>query len=108
MCEAAIDRFGAIDILVANAGVVAEGVPAPERTPPDAFAMGVDVNISGTFNTVTAAARRMLAAGGGSIIITASVAGVSGHRGSRPPTAPPRRPRSRWPSTSGGRGPTAA
>ena len=34
--------------------------------------MGVDVNISGTFNTVTAAARRMLAAGGGSIIITAS------------------------------------
>ncbi len=84
MCEAAIDRFGAIDILVANAGVVAEGVPAPERTPPDAFAMGVNVNISGTFNTVTAAARRMLAAGGGSIIITASVAGVSGHRGLPP------------------------
>lgn len=46
--------------------------------------MGVDVNISGTFNTVTAAARRMLAAGGGSIIITASVGGVSGHRGLPP------------------------
>jgi NAD(P)-dependent dehydrogenase (short-subunit alcohol dehydrogenase family) len=84
MCDSAIDRFGALDILVANAGVVAEGVPAPERTPPDAFAMGVDVNITGTFNTVTAAARRMLAAGGGSIIITASVAGISGHRGLPP------------------------
>ena len=84
MCDSAIDRFGGLDILVANAGVVAEGVPAPERTPPAAFAMGVDVNISGTFNTVTAAARRMLAAGGGSIIITASVAGISGHRGLPP------------------------
>jgi NAD(P)-dependent dehydrogenase (short-subunit alcohol dehydrogenase family) len=77
MCDSAIDRFGALDILVANAGVVAEGVPAPERTPPDAFAMGIDVNVSGTFNTVTAAARRMLAAGSGSIIINASVAGIS-------------------------------
>jgi len=84
MCEAAMARFGSIDIFVANAGVVAEGMPAPEKTPPEAFAMGIDVNVNGTFNSVTAAGRRMLAAGRGSIIIIASIAGVSGHRGYPP------------------------
>lgn len=80
MCQAAVDEFGGIDVFVANAGVVAEGVPAPEKMPPEAFAMGIDVNINGTYNCAAAAARRMLPAGGGSIIIIASIAGMSGHR----------------------------
>jgi len=81
MCETAIGEFGAIDIFVANAGVVAEGVPAIEKTPPGLFAAGIDANLTGTFNCLTAAARRMLPAGKGSIIIVASIAGMSGHRG---------------------------
>jgi NAD(P)-dependent dehydrogenase (short-subunit alcohol dehydrogenase family) len=81
MCETAIGEFGAIDIFIANAGVVAEGVPAIEKTPPGLFAAGIDANVTGTFNCLTAAARRMLPAGKGSIIIVASIAGMSGHRG---------------------------
>ena len=84
MCEAAMGEFGAIDIFIANAGVVAEGVPAVEKTPPALFAAGIDVNVTGTFNCLTAAARRMLPAGKGSIIINASIAGISGHRGFSP------------------------
>ena len=84
MCEAAMAEFGAIDVFVANAGVVAEGVPAIEKTPPPAYAAGIEMNINGTFNSVTAAARRMLPAGSGSIIIIASVLGKSGHRGLPP------------------------
>lgn len=80
LCQAAVDEFGGIDVFVANAGVVAEGVPAPEKMPPEAFAMGIDVNVNGTYNCAAAAARRMLPAGGGSIIIIASIAGMSGHR----------------------------
>lgn len=81
MFDAAAREFGAIDIFVANAGVVTEGVPAIEKTPPAMFAAGMDANVTGTFNTMTAAARRMLPAGGGSIIVIASIAGMSGHRG---------------------------
>ena len=81
MCDAAMEEFGEIDVFVANAGVVAEGVPAIEKTPPELFAAGIDANVTGTFNCLTAAARRMLPAGKGSIIVIASIAGMSGHRG---------------------------
>jgi hypothetical protein len=60
---------------------VSEGVPAIEKTPPALFAAGIDANVTGTFNCLTAAARRMLPAGKGSIIVVASIAGMSGHRG---------------------------
>ncbi len=81
MCDAAMVEFGAIDVFVANAGVVTEGVPAIEKTPPALFAAGMDANVTGTFNCLTAAARRMLPVGKGSIIVIASIAGMSGHRG---------------------------
>jgi NAD(P)-dependent dehydrogenase (short-subunit alcohol dehydrogenase family) len=81
MCEVTTEEFGGIDVFVANAGVVAEGLPAIEKTPPELFAAGIDANVNGTFNCLTSAGRRMLAAGGGSIIVIASIAGMSGHRG---------------------------
>ncbi len=81
MCDAAMEEFGAIDVFVANAGVVTEGAPAIEKTPPGLFAAGMDANVTGTFNCLTAAARRMLPVGQGSIIVIASIAGMSGHRG---------------------------
>ncbi len=84
MCDTAVNEFGAIDVFVANAGVIAEGAPQPEKMPPEAFAAGINTNVAGTYNCASAAGRRMLAAGSGSIIIIASVAGVSGHRNFSP------------------------
>ncbi len=75
---AAVERFGGLDIVVANAGVVAEGGAMPERMPPETFTESIQVNIAGTFFTCQAAARHMLAAGGGSIVTLGSVAGVAG------------------------------
>lgn len=84
LCEAAAAEFGSIDVFVANAGVVVEGLPAIEKTPPELFAAGIDANLNGTFNCLTSAGRRMLAAGSGSIIVISSITGMSGHRGYPP------------------------
>ena len=80
MCEATVSEFGGIDVFVANAGVVAEGLPAIEKTPPELFAAGIAANLNGTFNCLASAGRRMLAAGRGSIIVISSITGMSGHR----------------------------
>lgn len=72
----AVDTFGSVDVVVANAGVVAEGGAVPEQVKPELFARTVEVNLAGTFHTCQAAGRRMLAGGSGSIITVASVAGL--------------------------------
>ncbi len=75
----AVERFGGLDIVVANAGSVPEGGAMPEKMTADMFRASIDINLTGTFLTATGAARHMLAHGGGSIILLASVAGVGGH-----------------------------
>lgn len=75
----AVERFGRLDVVVANAGAVPEGGAQPERMPSAMFAESVTVNLVGTFNTASAAGRHMLAAGSGSIIAIASIAGQGGH-----------------------------
>lgn len=76
LMETATDAFGSLDVVVANAGVVAEGAAMPEQMTAELFRRTMDVNVTGTFNTCRAAGRRMLAAGGGSIITVASIAGL--------------------------------
>lgn len=76
---AAVERFGGLDIMIANAGAVPEGLAVPEKMPADLFRQSIDINLTGTFISAAAAARHMLAGGGGSIIMISSVAGVSGH-----------------------------
>lgn len=77
--EAAVTRFGGLDIAVANAGSVPEGGAMPEKMTAEMFRGSIDVNLTGTFLTATAAARHMLANGGGSIVMIASVGGAGGH-----------------------------
>jgi NAD(P)-dependent dehydrogenase (short-subunit alcohol dehydrogenase family) len=84
--SAAIDRgvaeFGRLDIVVANAGMsagpgfaqTADG--AIDRVADDAWRRVVDVNLTGTFATMQAAARVMKAQGSGRIIAVASIAGL--------------------------------
>ncbi|MBV9626198.1 MAG: glucose 1-dehydrogenase, partial [Acidobacteria bacterium] len=85
LMEAAMSRFGRIDVLVNNAGVVAEAGMMPERVPDDVFASTVQVNLMGLWYCCRHAAHCMLADGkGGSIINNASVAGLVG-MGNFPP-----------------------
>ena len=71
-----VDRFGRLDIVVANAGVGAYG-PFLELDPEHLEEI-VDVNVKGTLYTVRAALPHLLASGAADVITLASVAGLRG------------------------------
>lgn len=77
---AGFDRFGRIDVVVANAGVYS---PTPVRwTTSEQWAEAIDINLTGVFNTVRVAVRRMVDQNeGGAIAITSSIAGLKGMYG---------------------------
>jgi NADP-dependent 3-hydroxy acid dehydrogenase YdfG len=72
--EQVVERFGRLDISVANAGVGAYG-PFLELDPDDLEAM-IDVNLKGTLYTAAAALPHLIASGAGDFVSLASVAGV--------------------------------
>jgi NADP-dependent 3-hydroxy acid dehydrogenase YdfG len=71
-----VDRFGRLDIVVANAGVGAYG-PFLELDPEHLEEI-VDVNVKGMLYTVRAALPHLLASGAADVITLASVAGLRG------------------------------
>lgn len=77
---AGFDRFGRIDVVVANAGIYS---PTPVRwTTAEQWAETIDINLTGVFNTVRVAVRRMIDQNeGGAIAITSSIAGLKGMYG---------------------------
>lgn len=79
LMEATVDQLGGLDVVVANAGVVAEGAMVTEKIPTAVFEQTVAVNLTGTFNTCRAAAQHMLRKGSGSIVTLSSVAGQGAH-----------------------------
>ena len=72
----AVERFGGIDILVANAGVGAYG-PFLEL-PPDQLEEMIDVNVKGTLYAVRAALPHLLESEAADIVTLASEAGRRG------------------------------
>jgi NADP-dependent 3-hydroxy acid dehydrogenase YdfG len=72
--DAVVDRFGRLDIVVANAGVGAYG-PFLELDPEQLEAM-IDVNLKGTLYTAAATLPHLVATGGGDFVSLASVAGL--------------------------------
>jgi NADP-dependent 3-hydroxy acid dehydrogenase YdfG len=72
----AVDRYGRLDALVANAGIGAYG-GIMDLTDEQLQVM-METNIAGTVWPIRAAVPRLLAAGGGDIVIVASVAGLRG------------------------------
>jgi NADP-dependent 3-hydroxy acid dehydrogenase YdfG len=72
--DAVVERFGRLDIVVANAGVGAYGRVLD--LDPDRVEAMIDVNLKGTLYTAAAALPHVVAAGGGDFVALASVAGL--------------------------------
>ena len=76
----AVERFGGIDVFVANAGVEGDVRPIVEY-PTDTFDRVIAVNVRGVWLGLKSAIPEIAKRGGGSIIITSSVAGIHGYAG---------------------------
>jgi NAD(P)-dependent dehydrogenase (short-subunit alcohol dehydrogenase family) len=76
--DAAVERFGAPDLVFNNAGVQGDILPLTDY-PREDFVKVLEINVTGVFHVMREAAVRLRAAGrGGSIVNSASMAGVEG------------------------------
>lgn len=80
VAKAGLERFGRIDVVLANAGTYA---PMPVQfVAPDSWNETIDVNLTGVFHTVKAGIRSMIERNeGGAVVITSSTAGLKGFYG---------------------------
>ena len=65
------DRFGGLDIIVNNAGVI-QPISTIACSDPDAWGHAIDINLKGVYNCIRAVLPGMLAQGGGSILNVSS------------------------------------
>jgi 3-oxoacyl-[acyl-carrier protein] reductase len=80
LAKAAVDRFGGIDILCANAGIF-PAAKLGEMTAAD-FDQVIATNLKGTFLAVSACMPAMKAKGRGRVVVTSSITGpVTGYPG---------------------------
>ena len=82
----AIEAFGALDIVYANAGISGGVVPLFEQSV-EHWSEILRVNLIGPFLAIKHAAPKMIARGRGSIVLTASVAGLRANAGGNPYSA---------------------
>ena len=73
--DAAIQKFGKVDILINNAGISWGAMP--EDMPLEKWQKVIDVNLTGCFLMAQAAGREMLKHNRGSIINIASISGIT-------------------------------
>jgi NAD(P)-dependent dehydrogenase (short-subunit alcohol dehydrogenase family) len=73
----AVERFGALDVVVANAGIVAR-VATLNAMPPETFERVLDVNLMGTYRTVAAALPEIVRRQGHVVVISSIYAFTNG------------------------------
>ena len=73
--ETTVSKFGAVDVLINNAGVSWGAMP--EDMPLEKWQQVLDVNLTGCFLFAQAAGREMLKKQSGSIINIASISGMT-------------------------------
>ncbi|TYB88598.1 SDR family oxidoreductase [Oceaniovalibus sp. ACAM 378] len=69
--DACVRNFGALDVLINNAGVI-DPISHLATADPEAWGQAIDVNLKGVFNGMRAALPVMQAAGGGTILTVSS------------------------------------
>lgn len=76
--DAGVERFGRLDIVVANAGIAASPKASWELTP-DEFREMMDINATGVWQTTKVAVPHIISGDrGGSIVLISSMAGLRG------------------------------
>ena len=78
--EQAVQRFGAIDVLVNNAGIAAPSGKITDEIAEDEWQLMIDVDLSGAWRMTKAVGKLMTARRSGSIVNVASTAGLVGYR----------------------------
>lgn len=71
-----VERFGALDVLINNAGVI-EPIAHLAESDPEAWGKGIDINLKGLFHGMRAAVPVMREAGGGTVLTISSGAAHS-------------------------------
>ena len=76
LIDAAVERFGGIDILAPNAGILGIGGVLDDSL--EAWRRTIDVNLHAVYYLIKLAAPVMVNAGGGSIVVNGSIAAYKG------------------------------
>lgn len=76
----AVDRFGAVDVLVNNAGIAAPSGKIVHEITEDEWMLMVDVDLNGAWRMIRAVGRMLTEQRSGSIVNVASTAGIVGYR----------------------------
>ncbi len=76
LVDAAVQRFGGVDILVPNAGIL--GIGSVLDAPLELWRRTIDVNLNAVYYLIKLAAPVMLEGGGGSIVVNGSIAAYKG------------------------------
>ena len=79
MVKGVIDKYGRVDVLVNNAGIVDDAML--RKMTDDQFERVIDINLKGTYNCARAVVDIMIAQGAGVILNASSVVGLYGNFG---------------------------
>ena len=82
MVEQAVERFGAVDVMVNNAGVMPLAFIADHAQAYDAWVRCIDINFKGVLNGIVAVHDQMIAQGRGHVVNISSIYANAGTAGS--------------------------